>query len=216
MSRQDAPSPGPEKGEHELVAALRSRDETAFRTLVNRHHQTLLRLARLYVPDSVADEVVQETWMAVIEGLDRFQARSSLKTWIFRILVNQARKRGPKERRSIPFATAGPAEDYRGAVDPDLLVHPELGANYWPAPPPAWRTDPASRAVDSELRKAIANAVFRLSDAQREVITLRDVEGWTSEEVCEALGISAVNQRTLLHRARTGVRRTLEEYLHAK
>lgn len=215
MSQRETAAPETQTGEDELVAALRERDETAFRALVGKYHQSLRRLARLYVPDSVADEVVQETWAAVVAGLDRFQGRSSVKTWIFRILVNQARKRGPRERRSIPFATSGPVEEYRGAVDPDLLVHPELGANYWPAPPPAWRVDPEARAVGTELRHTIARAVSKLSDAQREVITLRDIEGWTSEEVCEALGISSVNQRALLHRARTNVRRTLEEYLHA-
>lgn len=205
----------PPRDEAALVGALRAGDEDAFRGLVARHHAALRRLSRLYVPDAVVDGVVQETWAAVVAGIDRFEGRSSLKTWIFRILLNQARKRGPRERRTIPFSAGGHGSDDRSpAVDPDRLVHPELGHNYWPAPPPTWHGDPEGRLLGGELRDVVMKAIAELTDSQREVITLRDVEGWTSTEVCDTLGISAVNQRVLLHRARTSVRDALEVHLH--
>lgn len=196
------------------VDALRRGDEAAFRRLVEAHHAGLKRVAALYVPAGVIEDVVQDTWVGVIRGIDGFEGRSSIKTWIYRILINQARKRGPKERRTIPFSAAGTSGDHLPAVPLDRLMHPELGPNYWPDPPPAWNTDPADRAIGSEIRHVVAQAIDRLSGAQREVITLRDVEGWGSEEVCDTLGISAVNQRVLLHRARTSVRAALEVYLH--
>lgn len=192
-----------------LVDALRRGDADAFGLLVNTHHASLRRVARLYVPDALVDEVVQETWAGVVRGIDRFEGRSSLKTWIYRILVNQARKRGGRERRTVPFSGMSMADD-------DALVsrltHPLLGAGYWASAPNRWQTGPEDETVAAELRRVIRAAIDALPDAQREVITLRDVEGWTAEEVCDALCISAVNQRVRLHRARVTVRAALEVY----
>lgn len=201
-----------ESTETGVSEALRRGDEAAFRQLVEMHHAGLRRVAALYVPSNVVEDVVQETWVAVVRGIDRFEGRSSIKTWIYRILINQARKRGPKERRTIPFSALGPSEDHDPAVPLERLVHPELGPGYWPDAPRPWDADPGDRAVAAEIREVIGRAIENLSDAQREVITLRDVEGWDSEEVCDALGVSAVNQRVLLHRARTSVRAALEVY----
>lgn len=197
-----------------MIEALRRGDEAVFRHLVEVHHTAMRRVAALYVPTGVVEDVVQETWIAVVRGIDRFEGRSSIKTWIYRILINQARKRGPKERRTIPFSALGPSEAHDPAVDLERLYHPELGSGYWPEAPPHWNADPGDRAVASEIRTVIGRAIEALSDAQREVITLRDVEGWDSEEVCDTLGVSAVNQRVLLHRARTSVRAALEVYFH--
>lgn len=194
--------------ETELVLALQRGDESAFRDVVAVHHAGLRRVARLHVPDTIVDDVVQETWIAVVRGINRFEARSSLKTWIYRILLNQARRRGPKERRTVPFSSA---ED--GLVVPlDQLTHPVLGPHYWPDAPKVWEFDPEDRALAAEIRRLISNAIETLPAQQREVITLRDVEGWTSDEVCDTLTISGSNQRVLLHRARTAVRRQLEGY----
>jgi RNA polymerase sigma-70 factor (ECF subfamily) len=215
MSVEESPAQGPretQETEARLVAALRRGDESTFRALVTEHHQALRRLARLYVPQSIVEDVVQETWAAVVRGLPAFEGRASLKTWIYRILLNQARKHGQRERRTIPFAAASSDGAWPGAVDPARLVNPQLGPNYWPAPPPSWRGDPEDRLVAAEMRQVVADGLVRLSDAQREVVTLRDVEGWSSEEVCDVLGISSVNQRALLHRGRTALRRALEEY----
>lgn len=203
----------PPDGEVALLDALRRGDEQAFRHLVERHQAGLRRVAGLYVPGAVVDEVVQETWAAVVAGLDRFEARSSLKTWIYRILLNQARKRGPRERRTIPFAArTGPLGDDGPTVDPDRLVHPDLGRGYWPDNPPTWHGDPEGRLLGSETLAVVRSAIADLPDAQREVITLRDVEGWGADEVCDLLGLSSVNQRVLLHRARASVRHGLEVY----
>jgi RNA polymerase sigma-70 factor, ECF subfamily len=195
-----------------LVERLRAGDEAAFCELVGRHDSALRRMARRYVPDAVADDVVQETWLTVIRGLNRFEGRSSLKTWVFGILVNVARRRAQREGRTVPFATAGSGTDpWSGAVDPERLNHPELGRGYWPSAP-TWARDPADVAQAREARDVVLRAIGRISDAQREVITLRDLEGWSGPEVCDVLGISDVNQRTLLHRARIAVRAALEEY----
>lgn len=139
---------------------------------------------------------------------------SPYKTWIYRILINQARKRGPKERRAIPFSALGPRDDHGPSVPLERLYHPELSTGYWPEAPAHWNADPGDRAVASEIRRVIGRAIQRPPDPQREVITLRDVEGWASEEVCDTLRISAVNQRVLSHRARTSVRAALEVYFH--
>lgn len=203
----------PRDGEVALLRALRGGDEEAFRDLVERHQAGLHRVARLYVPDAIADEVVQETWAAVVAGLDRFEARSTVKTWIYRILLNQARKRGPRERRTIPFASrSGLFGEDGPAVAPDRLVHPDLGRGYWPDAPPAWHGDPEGRLLGAETLAVVRAAIADLPDAQREVITLRDVEGWDADEVCDLLGLSSVNQRVLLHRARAAVRQRLEVY----
>jgi RNA polymerase sigma-70 factor (ECF subfamily) len=199
--------------ERELVDALRRGEEDAFRSLVLTHDRGLRRMARLYVGEAFVDDVVQETWIVVVRGIGSFEGRSALRTWIFGILVNIARRQAARDGRTIPFsAVASASERYQGAVDPDRLQHPELGRGYWPAPP-SWPRDPESSALAAEARKVVSRAIGALQPAQREVITLRDVEGWPAAEVSALLGISDVNQRTLLHRARVAVRRALEVYL---
>ncbi|MDX1511869.1 MAG: sigma-70 family RNA polymerase sigma factor [Nitriliruptorales bacterium] len=207
----DVASPSTFDDDRALVAALREGDEDAFRELVARHHGMLRRVASIWVDERVVDEVVQETWTAVITAIHRFEGRSSIKTWLFRILVNQARKRGTRERRSIPFSAAAP-RDESPIVDPDRLLHPELGPNYWPAAPATWEGDPEGRLLSSEIRSVLIAAIESLPPAQREVITLRDVEGWDAAETCTAMGISSANQRVLLHRARAAVRGAMEEH----
>jgi len=168
----------------------------------------------MYVRDrAVAEEVVQETWIAVLRGIDRFEGRSSLKTWIFRILMNTAKTRGQRESRSIPFSAAG--GDDEASVDPDRF----LGADHqwhggWMLGPSEWQT-PEEELLQGETRDAILEAIEQLPESQRAVITMRDVEGFPPEEVSEALGISDGNQRVLLHRARSKVRRAIEAHLGA-
>jgi RNA polymerase sigma-70 factor, ECF subfamily len=195
-----------------LVKALSARDPNAFAYLLDRYHSTLVHLAQQYVPSrAVAEEVVQETWLAVIEGIDRFEQRSSLKTWLFRILVNIARSHGVKENRSIPFATAAVLDD-EPAVDPRRFRRFTLkGRGQWKLPPQPW-TDPEQQAIDAETLTVIHASVERLPPAQREVLTMRDLVGWSAAEVCDALEISEANQRVLLHRARSKVRGALERH----
>lgn len=199
-----------------LIVRLRRGEEDAFRELVACHDAGLRRMARLYVADAVADDVVQDVWVTVIRGIDRFEGRSSLKTWVFGILVNVARRRAEREGRTVPFApTSGGADLWEGSVELARLHHPDLGSGYWPAAP-SWGRDPADLTVAAEARAVVRRAIAQLRPAQREVMTLRDLEGWTGPEVCEVLGISDVNQRTLLHRARVTVRRSLEEYFDGR
>ena len=199
-----------------LAAALRNGDEAAFAWLVDRYDGALRRLARTYVSTpAVADEVVGETWLAVVKGIDRFEGRSSVSTWLYRILANIARTRGVREQRSIPFSSAaGALEDGDGpAVDPDRFQRRGRGAGGWAAPPIPWDEVPEERYAAQETLALIEAAIEQLPPAQREVITLRDIEGWTSEEVRNALDLSETNQRVLLHRARSKVRRALEEHV---
>lgn len=207
MTSESLPVPSPD--EIELLAHLRARDETAFRTLVGEHHAALRRVAAVYVSPADVDEVVQETWAAVVAGIDGFGGRSTLKTWIYQIMLNQARRRFGREKRTIPFFSGVAGS---GVVDPSRLAHEQLGVNYWTSVPRAWHTDPEGRLLGHEVRDVLLTAIAGLRGTQREVITLRDIEGWTSEEVCDVLRISAANQRVLLHRARAAVRDVLEEY----
>jgi RNA polymerase sigma-70 factor (ECF subfamily) len=202
--------------DEQLVAALRAGDEDAFRTVVREWHASMVRVAQIFVPSrAVADDVVQETWVRVLGALDRFEGRSSLKTWVFRILVNTAKTRAQREGRTIPFsALQDAARVPEAAVEPERFL-PEDHATHpgaWQTPPPVL---PEDRLIASETRDAIAAAIDALPANQRAVISLRDVEGWTSDEVRNALDLSEVNQRVLLHRARARVRRALEEYLTA-
>lgn len=199
--------------DEELLARLLRGDDDAFRELVRLHDPGLRRMARLYVADAVADDVVQDTWLTVVRGIGSFQGRSRLKTWVYGILVNVARRRAQREGRTVPFASAG-VGSWEGTVDLERLHHPELGVGYWPAAP-RWARDPAGAALAAEARDVVLGALRELAPAQREVMTLRDVEGWSGSEVCEVLGISDVNQRTLLHRARVNVRAALEGYFDA-
>jgi RNA polymerase sigma-70 factor (ECF subfamily) len=200
----------------QLVDALRRGDEAAFRQLIDAHSPSLMRVARGYVGSrAVAEEVVQETWVAVLRGLERFEARSSLKTWIFRILTNVASTRASRERRSVPFSSLAAREAAEGetAVDPYrfLPADDERWAGHWASAPTARRT-PEEGLLTAEVRELIAAAVEQLPTGQRTVISLRDIEGWRSEEVCSVLEISEGNQRVLLHRARSKVRNLLETY----
>jgi RNA polymerase sigma-70 factor (ECF subfamily) len=206
-------------GDERLIAQLRLGNETAFRTLVKRHDGAMRRVAFSYVRDaSVADEVVQETWLAVIRGLDRFEARSSLKTWIFSILVKRAQSRGVRERRTTPFSALATYDEETGAtVDPErFLPADHAAAGYWALTPNRFFELPEDRLLAEETTRLVAEAISRLPTRQQQVISLRDVDGWEADEVCESLGLSAANQRVLLHRARSAVRSELEEYFGAE
>ena len=201
-----------------LAAALRDGDERAFAALIDRHSSAMVRVAMAYVPSrAVAEEVVQEAWIAVVRGIDGFEGRASLKTWIFRILTNIAMRAGSREARSVPFAALAAAEDTdEPSVDPDrfLPADHELFPGHWAVMPARWPT-PEEGLLSGELREVIAAAITGLPEAQRTVIGLRDIEGWGSEEVSEALEISPGNQRVLLHRARSRVRNAVEDYYGA-
>jgi RNA polymerase sigma-70 factor (ECF subfamily) len=199
----------PRDPDEALLDRLRAGDETAFMELVERHHAALVRLARTFVASTaVAEDVAQETWLGVLNGLDRFEGRSSLKTWIFRILVNRAKTRGERESRSVPFSSVdGP--DGEPTVDPDRFV----AAGAWSSPPRAWEGEPVERLLAGEARGVIDAAIAELPPAQRRVITLRDLEGLDGDETARLLDISDGNQRVLLHRARAKVRQALEDYL---
>jgi RNA polymerase sigma-70 factor (ECF subfamily) len=207
------------RGQESLLARLQAGDEDAFRELVTRHDRAMRRLARSYVQTaSAADEVVQETWLAVIRGLGKFEGRSSLKTWIFRILVNRAQTRGARERRVVPFsALSDDTGEAERSVDPDRFLppgHPVAG--YWSLTPNRFFELPEETLLAAEGAALIARAIAGLPERQRRVIELRDVEGWDAEEVCESLELSPANQRVLLHRARSTVRGILEEYFAAE
>jgi RNA polymerase sigma-70 factor (ECF subfamily) len=202
-------------GDRALVDALRAGDEDAFRTLVGRHSPALLRVAMAYVPSrAVAEEAVQETWLAVLRGIDRFEGQSSLKTWIFRILVNLALRGGGRERRSVPFSSLAGAEDAgEPSVAPDRFLGPDHDRfpGHWALGPTRWPT-PEEELLAGETRRVILAALDDLPPAQRVVIALRDIGGWGSDEVCEALGVSPGHQRVLLHRARTRIRAAIERH----
>lgn len=203
-------------GDRHLIELLRCGDEAAFVALIDSYYIPMLHFATVFVTrPMVAEEVVQETWMAVLEGLPRFEGRSSLKTWIFRILTNRAKTHAVREGRSIPFASlAGEhIDDYEPAVEPDRFRPPGAPwAGGWLSFPAPWEGLPEERLLSQETRACIEKAIEALPPSQREIITLRDIEGWSSEETCSLLGISGGNQRVLLHRARSKVRSALEKY----
>ncbi len=183
--------------------------------LVERLQPSMLRIAQMYVSTrAVAEEVVQDAWVGVLRGLDGFEGRSSLRTWIFRILVNTAKTRGQRESRSVPFSSVWADADAEPSVDPDRFVHGEApSAGAWASEPASWETVPESRLLSSETLAEVDRAIEALPPNQREVIRLRDVLGWSAPEVCNALDLSETNQRVLLHRARAKVRRALEHSL---
>ena len=194
--------------------ALRAGDEAAFLALVRRHNAAMVRVAQIYVGSrSIAEEVAQEAWVSVLKGLDRFEGRSSLKTWLFRIVTNLAKTRAVRERRTIPFSSlrtpenipepAVEAERFRSHDDPRWPGH-------WASKPTEW---PEERLLAEETIAIVDTAIDSLPPSQRAVIALRDVEGWSAEEVCNALELTETNQRVLLHRARSKVRKALEEHL---
>lgn len=200
-----------------LVEALRHGDEAAFTSLVDRLGPAMLRLAMTFVADrALAEDVVQETWIGVLRGLDRFEGRASLKTWIFRILANVAKTRAQRERRSVPFSMLGDVgvEADESAVDPDRFhaAGDSKRFQHWISFPNSWAVLPEDRLLARETLSIAQAAIDALPPNQRQVILLRDVEGWPSEEACNVLGLSESNQRVLLHRARSKVRRALEQY----
>jgi RNA polymerase sigma-70 factor (ECF subfamily) len=204
--------------EQRLLAGLRTRDEQAFVELVDRYGVSLLRVALLFVATrAVAEEVVQETWLGVLAGIDRFEGRSSLKTWLFRILTNRAKTRAVREARSVPFSSLAGAElaSDEPSVDADRFLPADHARwpGHWASSPRSWAEIPEQRLLGAETRQVISDAIDALPTVQRTVISLRDVEGWASEEVCEALDLTEGNQRVLLHRARSKVRAALEAYL---
>ena len=212
------PLHAPAPADAERVAALRAGDESAFVELVEELHPSLVRLARSWVDSpAVAEEVAQETWLGVLRGLDDFESRSSLKTWIFRILVNRAKTRGERESRTIPFSGAArPTEDDdQPSVDADRFLGSDHARwpHHWATPPQRWDELPEEQLLGHETIGLIEREIESLPSAQRQVIELRDVEGLDSDEVCKLLDLSAGNQRVLLHRARSQVRRALEIYL---
>jgi RNA polymerase sigma-70 factor (ECF subfamily) len=196
-----------------LLARLRAGDERAFEALVERHYPTMLAVARHYVKSrAVAEEVVQEAWLGVLGGLDRFEGRSSLKTWILRILVNTAKTRGAREARTVPFATLAPHDD-GPAVAPERFRGPDDPfPGHWRAYPGNWQRLPHEALAERETLAVVIGAIEQLPPAQRTVITMRDIQGCDAEEVCEALDVSEGNQRVLLHRARSKVRGALERH----
>jgi RNA polymerase sigma-70 factor, ECF subfamily len=204
----------------ELVAALKRREEMAFVTLLERYQGKLLRLALVYCRTrDLAEEVVQDTWLGVIQGIERFEGRASFKTWLFQILVNRARTRAVKEGRMLSFSSlsdeaespsepAVPADRFRPLDDP--------WPNNWAVPPHAWGESADTAVLRSETMELVQRAIAELSPAQQQVITLRDIEGWASEDVCNVLELSETNQRVLLHRARSRVRAAIEAHFEER
>jgi RNA polymerase sigma-70 factor (ECF subfamily) len=215
MTEVQAQANPPDGQDAAIAAALRRGDERAFCLLVEQHHAALLRLAAQYVASAaIAEEVVQDTWITFVQSLDRFEGRSSLKTWLFGTLFNCARNRRRKEIRSVPFSSVwNPDEPGEAAFDPSRFRSEGTWAGNWAVPFKGFSEDAERRLLHGELRQQLRAAIDGLPAAQREVITLRDVEGFSAEEVCELLGLTEANQRVLLHRARARVRATLEKYL---
>jgi RNA polymerase sigma-70 factor (ECF subfamily) len=200
----------------ELLARLRGGDEGAFAQLVEGLYGSMLRVAMLHVGNrAVAEEVVQDAWVGVLRQLDRFEGRSSLRTWVLRIVSNRAKTRAVRERRTLPFSSLDGLDEHGGpAVEPErFLPAGEPWAGHWASPPRSWRDIPEERLLSQEVRAEVERAVELLPPTQRAVIVLRDVEGMTAAETCDQLGLSEGNQRVLLHRARSRVRRALERYL---
>jgi RNA polymerase sigma-70 factor, ECF subfamily len=209
-----------EGDEGAVLEALRRGDEATFARLVDDLSPALMRLALAHVSSrAVAEEVVQETWLGVVKGIDRFEGRSSLRTWIFQILLNTARSRGEREKRTLPFAYFRRRADEgpdRPAVDPDRFQSRRgERPGWWARPPGEWQAPDAALESDATRRVLLA-AVAGLPPRQRDVITLRDIQGFSSSEVCNALGLTETNQRVLLHRARSRVRAALEEHFDAE
>ena len=195
-----------------LVEGLRAGDEAAFVAVMRMYGRGMLRVAEMYVSSrAIAEDVVQEAWVGVLRGIGRFEGRSSLKTWLYRIVANTAKTRGVRESRSVPFSSLGDGDD-EGTVDADrFLGSGERFPGHWAVPPQAWA--PEGRLLADETLEVVERAIEKLPPAQRAVITMRDVQGFTSEEVCNALDLTETNQRVLLHRARAKVRSALEEYM---
>jgi RNA polymerase sigma-70 factor (ECF subfamily) len=198
-------------GSSALLAALRAGDESAFLALVKHHQAAMVRVAIVYAGSrAAAEEVVQEAWVGVLKGLHLFEGRSSLKSWIFRILVNTAKARGLRESRSVPLSSLASADEDEASVPAERFQDHGVWTGHWSQPPSEWNDD---RVASAEIAALAREAIERLPPSQREVMTLRDVEGWDAPDVCELLAISEANQRVLLHRARSKVRAYVEERL---
>ena len=210
LSPSSQPEPKAQPGDTDTVVRLLAGDRKAFEELVGKHNDTMLRVARAMLPSQgVAEEVVQETWLAILKGLARFEGRSSLKTWMFRILTNRARTRGRREVRMTPMSALG---DEGEPLDADKFDQ----QGFWRNPPSRWEGTPEKVVVDREIGLQLEQAIGQLPERQKLVLTLRDVKGWTSAEVCNVMDITETNQRVLLHRARTKVREGLAQYLEGK
>jgi RNA polymerase sigma-70 factor (ECF subfamily) len=209
-----APTPARPAADAELVAALRAGDERTFRDLFERNYPMMKRVARGYVDsDAVAEEIVQETWMAIVCGINRFEGRCALGTWIFSILTNQAKTHTARERRAVPFSSVATAEGDQPAVDPDRFQrNDDAWPGHWATPPRPWQK-PERRLISLEVREQLRDALAELPERQRLIVGLRDIDGASAEEVCELLDISQENQRVLLHRGRSRLRDALDEYL---
>lgn len=195
--------------DHALLDRLQAGDEGAFTVLVGRYHGPLVRLALVFVSSrAVAEEVVQETWLAVLQGLGRFERRSSFRTWLYRILTNRAKTRGVRESRTVPFSALGEADE------PGVPAGEFQSDGHWLEPPRPWQaTSPEAIALRAEAMGFLERSLADLPAKQRAVVTLRDVEGLSSDEVCNVLELSDVHQRVLLHRGRTALRRALDQHL---
>ena len=205
-----------ERTEEHILAQLREGNEEAFCALVRRHSPSMTRVAMVFVSRrAVAEEVVQDAWLNVVRGLDGFEAKSSLRTWIYAILGNCARRRAEQEQRLVPLSELA-VEEASGedlGVSPDRFFEGGRWAGMWSSAVARWDDLPEERLLSSEVRTALLEAIDALPRMQRAVITLRDVEGWPPEEVCEYLGVADGNQRVLLHRARAAARAAIEQYL---
>ena len=199
-----------------IIAGLRAGEEAVFAEMVDRYHGSLVRVAMRYTPSrAVAEEVVQDTWIGVIEGIDRFEGRSTVKTWLYKILIYRARARGERERRTTPMSAltiddatpSVPTERFRGSD--------ALWAGHWATPPQRWDGDAEERLLAGEAREIIDAVIAELPSAQREVIVMRDLSHFSAAEVCDLLDVTEANQRVLLHRALSRVRAALEQYLDA-
>jgi RNA polymerase sigma-70 factor, ECF subfamily len=202
------------EADEQVVASLRAGDERTFRELYQRHYPAMKRVARGYVEsDTVAEEVVQETWLGVLTGIERFEGRSALGTWIFSILINQAKSHSSRERKALPFSAAGSPREDESAVDPDRFQRDDdTWPGHWAIPPRPWQR-PDRRVLSLEARDRLRRALAELPERQRLIVALRDVDGLSSGEVCELLELSRENERVLLHRGRSRLRSALEDYV---
>ena len=207
----------PETDEATLVTRLRGGDEAAFTTIVDRYHGAMLRVARGFVHDhATAEEVVQDAWMGVLKGLGSFEGRSSLRSWIFAIVVNRAKTKAVREARSTPFSALATQEaaGTQPSVDPDRFRGPDMEwPGHWAEPPRPWAENPEARLLQGETMAYLERALEELPPAQRSVIMMRDFAGYDAQAICNALDISETNMRVLLHRARSRIRGQLEQYL---
>ena len=210
-------SGAPDPEEQQLIERLRQGDQQAFMTLVERYQGALVRLAMAFVGDrAAAEDVAQEAWLGLLRGLPNFEGRSSLRTWLFRILTNRAKTRGTRDGRLVPFADLGfnePGEEEAAEPLDRFFATGGPQAGHWASNVPSWDELPEERLLAHETREVIDAAIAELPPNQRAVITLRDIEGYPSQEICNILGITETNLRVLLHRARARVRRALESYL---